>query len=258
MRKPKQERKKDIKAKKAFNKQFSKLNELERLKYLGLDPRDAFKITRSAEPNKVEKKIIDATKFYSNIPEDFFDPSRCDIGWLRNKLIPVIGESDANEFIQAIHNHDVESANRIQDKYGDVIYDLANEYQCYRIAFDSIKEESNEDVSITNEMREQIIANFAYIYNSMMEPNHYSHNGTVLENIFAPTIYDNRNENDEIQVNLNELMAAEVHNNGVVMGRISKMNILKFIQTNDKLFVSQKNDIDKAMDEHEKTLKELS
>lgn len=241
MRKPKQERLKDIKAKKTFNKQFSKLNELERLKYLGLDPRDAFKMSRSSEPKKVEKKIIDATKFYSNIPEDFFDPSRCDIGWLRNKLIPVIGEEVTAELINKTHEKNYEAIDEICITYGDSLYDILNEYVCYRIAYDSIVNRANEDACITDEMKEQIITNFVYIYNSLIEPNNYSHNGTIIENIFSTSIYDNRNENGEVQVPLDKLMIAEVHNNGVVMGRISKMNILKFIQTNDRLFINVSN-----------------
>lgn len=241
MRKPKIERMKDIKAKKAFNKEFSKLNELERLKLLGLDPRDAFKIAKSKLQTKVEKKIIDATKFYENLPEDFFDSSRMDMGWLRNKLMGELSNPTMTaDIINAIHYNKPEILKKYDDFENDEIYNIILEYKCYRIALKSLVKDSNQDIVITEEMKSMLVAYFSYIYNSMNEPNHYSHNGIVLENILASQIYENRNGNGEVQVDLSQLMNAEIHNNGKVEAKISKMDILKFIQANDELFVNPK------------------
>lgn len=245
MRKPKIERKKDIKAKKAFNKEFSKLNELERLKLLGLDPRDTFKIAKSKLQAEVEKKIIDATKFYENLPEDFFDPSRLNMGWLRDKLMDELNRPImVTDIINAIHYNKPEILKKYDDFENDEIYNIVLEYKCYRIALKSLMVDSNQEPVITEEMKPMLIAYFSYIYNSMNEPNHYSHNGTVLENILASQIYENRNENGEVQVDLTQLMSAEIHNNGNVEAKISKMDILRFIQSNDELFVNPKECID--------------
>ena len=126
MRKPKIERMKDIKAKKAFNKEFSKLNELERLKLLGLDPRDAFKIAKSKLQTKVEKKIIDATKFYENLPEDFFYSSRMDMGWLRNKLMDELNRPVmVGDIMNAVHYNKPEILKKYDDFENDEIYNLS-------------------------------------------------------------------------------------------------------------------------------------
>lgn len=294
MRKPKSERRQDIKAKKAFNKNFSKLNELERLKLIGLDPRDAFKMTRDKNvKKKIEKKIIDATKFCENIPEDFFDPIRLNRCWLRNKLLE---KSLSNEVIDNLMRFLHKDNNGVYNEryldelgYGqNDIFDIIFEYECYTIATDDIeristsewcnretaeeyvksnpnayagmpitiydKDKSEVSFCIVNhnmelntlgvekinpipeDQRKSVIAKFAYLMNSFMEPNFHSHNGTVIENIFNYRLYEQRNEVGEVQVKLSELMEAEIHSNGEVIGNVSKIDILNLIHAYDRLF----------------------
>lgn len=241
MRKPKQERKKDIKAKKAFNKQFSKLNELERLKYLGLDPRDAFKITKSEEPKRIEKKVIDATKFYQSIPDDFFEPTKRSMTWLSNEVDKVINDKDlADRIAIAVATRDLEFFNTIEDNHNsEKITEIINDYMLYKIAYEAEYDSdmpSNAVVTIIDR-EAKILANFAYLCNSLSEPNDYSHNGTIIENIFNKFVYEKRNEHDEVDVDLNQIMPAIIQNNGETVTQITKMNILKFIQIYDRLYL---------------------
>ena len=242
MRKPKQERLKDIKAKKAFNKQFSKLNELERLKYLGLDPRDAFKMARSAEPKKVEKKIIDATKFYQSIPDNFFEPTKRSMTWLSNEVLKVVGDQNlANDIAIAVATRDLKFFDTIEDVTGELA-NIVNDYIIYKIAYESvydsdIPQNSGVETTMESDKQTKIMANFAYMCNSLSEPNHYSHNGAIIENIFNKLIYKERDENSEVVVDLNQIMPAIIQNNGETVAQITKMDILKFIQIYDKLYL---------------------
>lgn len=72
MRRPKALRRKDIEAKKQFEKKYKHLDPLQRLNLMGLDPKKVFNMATNDKENRTVKKSVDITKFEEEVTNEEF------------------------------------------------------------------------------------------------------------------------------------------------------------------------------------------